>query len=50
MRILSAAKACGCKFHFGSDSHRVKMFVGTHEKLLLAAKKIGITKNDVWDI
>ncbi len=50
MRILSAAKACGCKFHFGSDSHRVKMFVGTHEKLLLAAKKIGITKNDIWDI
>ena len=50
MRILSAAKACGCKFHFGSDSHRVSMFVGSHQKLLLAAKKLGITKNDIWEI
>ena len=50
LRILSAAKACGCKFHFGSDAHEPKAFVGSHEKLRRAAELLGITSDDLWDV
>ncbi len=50
MRILSVAKECGCKFHFGSDAHAPNEFVGVHSKLELAAQRLGITENDLWEI
>ena len=50
LRILSAAKSCGCKFHFGSDAHEPKAFVGSHDKLRKAAELLGITKDDLWDV
>ncbi|MBQ9151009.1 MAG: hypothetical protein IJX72_02070, partial [Clostridia bacterium] len=50
LRILSAAKACGCKFHFGSDAHEPKAFVGSHDRLRKAAELVGITEDDLWDV
>ena len=50
LRILSVAKECGCKFHFGSDAHDPKAFVGSHDKLRRAAELLGITGNDLWDV
>ena len=50
LRILSAAKACGCKFHFGSDAHEPNAFVGSHAKLRRAAELLGITGDDLWDV
>lgn len=50
IRLLSAAKACGCRFHFGSDAHAPDAFVGTHSLLRLAAERAGITPDDMWDL
>lgn len=50
LRVLSAAKDCGCKFHFGSDAHAPGAFVGVHDKLRRAAEIIGITADDMWEI
>ena len=50
LRILSAAKKAGCKFHFGSDAHDDKAFVGSHQKLFRAAEIVGITEDDLWDV
>ncbi len=50
LRILSMAKSCGCKFHFGSDAHEPKAFVGVHDKLRRAAELIGVTEADLWDV
>ena len=50
LRILSAAKDCGCQFHFGSDAHDPKAFVGVHDKLRKAAELVGITEHDLWDV
>ena len=50
LRILSVAKDCGCKFHFGSDAHDPKAFVGSHDKLRKAARLLGITGDDLWDV
>ncbi|MBQ7378314.1 MAG: hypothetical protein IJW70_01390 [Clostridia bacterium] len=50
LRILSAAKKAGCKFHFGSDAHDARAFVGSHEKLFRAAEIVGITEDDLWDV
>ncbi|MBQ2780522.1 MAG: hypothetical protein IJF42_03065 [Clostridia bacterium] len=50
LRLLSVAKECGCKFHFGADAHTPGAFVGYHAKLERAAEIIGITKDDLWDI
>ena len=49
LRILSAAKKCGCRFHFGTDAHMSPFsFVGAHERLERAAKRIGVTADDLW--
>ena len=50
LQMLSVAKECGCKFHFGADAHSPDAFVGYHQKLERAAQIIGITKEDLWDI
>lgn len=50
LRVLSAAKACGCKFHFGSDAHTPSAFTGVHDRLRTAADILGITEDDLWDV
>lgn len=50
LRVLSAAKASGCKFHFGSDAHAPGAFCGVHRLLRLAAKRAGITEEDLWEL
>lgn len=50
IRLLSAAKACGCHFHFGSDAHSAAAFVNTHSLLRRAAERAGITKDDMWKL
>ncbi|GEM_PF-1939326 len=50
LRVLSAAKACGCKFHFGADAHAPEAFTGVHNKLRLAARRAGITPEDMWQL
>ena len=50
LRILSAAKACGCQFHFGSDAHEPGAFRGVHCLLRLAAQRVGITDADLWQL
>ena len=50
LRILSMAKSCGCKFHFGSDAHAPGAFVGSHDRLRKAAELLGITEKDLWDV
>ena len=50
LRILAAAKACGCRFHFGSDVHAPEGFAAAHRKLELAARKLGITEADLWSV
>ncbi len=48
LRILSFAKKCGCKFHFGSDAHAPDAFIGSHARLRRAAERIGINGDDMW--
>lgn len=50
LRMLSAAKACGCHFHFGADAHSVSAFSGVHSTLRKAAEIVGITKEDMWNL
>lgn len=49
LRVLSAAKNCGCKFHFGADAHNPDMFADKHDLLRKAAELIGITAEDLWE-
>ncbi len=48
LRLLSAAKACGCRFYFGSDAHTAEAFRGVHALLHRAAERAGITSDDMW--
>jgi histidinol phosphatase-like PHP family hydrolase len=50
LRILAAAKDCGCKFHMGSDAHEPRAFVGSHEKLRKAAELLHLTEDHIWDV
>lgn len=50
LRILSAAKDCGCIFHFGSDAHKPEDFVGVHDKLRKAAELLKLTEDDFWPV
>jgi len=50
LRINRVAKSCGCKFSFGTDSHRITDFLGYHKKLEKAAELIGLTEDDIADI
>ena len=50
LRVLEAAKACGCRFYFGSDAHRAQSFAGKHALLHRAAERVGITRADMWDM
>ena len=48
IEMLSIAKKCGCKFHFGSDAHSAESFCNKHALLERAAQRAGITKDDLW--
>lgn len=50
IRMLSIARECGCKFHFGSDAHKPKDFVGVHSLLERAAERAGIREEDIWHV
>jgi histidinol phosphatase-like PHP family hydrolase len=50
LRILAAARDCGCKFHMGSDAHAPNAFVGSHELLRKAAALLGLTEAHIWDV
>ena len=50
LRLLAAAKECGCMFHFGSDAHSPEMFIGVHDKLRKTAEILGITEDDIWPV
>lgn len=50
LRILAAARDCGCKFHMGSDAHAANAFVGSHGKLRKAAELLDLTEDDIWDV
>ena len=50
IRMLSIAKECGCKFHFGSDAHRLKEFANKHCLLERAAERAGICEDDLWHL
>ena len=50
LRILAAARNCGCHFHMGSDAHSASAFVGSHEKLRKAAELLGLTEDRIWDV
>lgn len=50
IRMLSIAKKCGCKFHFGSDAHSQEMFVNKHALLERAAERAGICEDDLWHL
>ena len=50
LRILAAARDCGCKFHIGSDAHDPSAFAGSHAKLRKAAELLGLTEEHVWDV
>lgn len=51
IRMLSIAKECGCKFHFGSDAHAANYsFLGAHTLLERAAERAGITEYNLWHL
>ena len=50
IHMLSIAKKCGCKFHFGTDAHTANDFVNKHALLQRAAERAGICKDDLWQI
>ncbi len=50
LRLLAAAKSCGCKFYMGSDAHAPAAFVGVHDKLRRAAEIVGIGDSDLWEV
>lgn len=49
LRMLSTAKACGCRFHFASDAHAPKeMTAELYAALALLAEDAGIGESDLW--
>lgn len=50
IRMLSIAKECGCKFHFGSDAHKPEDFVNVHRLLERGAERAGIREEDLWQV
>ncbi len=50
IHMLSVAKECGCKFHFGSDAHRAQDFENKHGLLQRAAERAGICEDDLWHL
>lgn len=50
IHMLSVAKECGCKFHFGSDAHEIQGFVNKHDLLQRAAERAGISEDDLWHL
>jgi histidinol phosphatase-like PHP family hydrolase len=50
IRILSIAKECGCKFHFGTDAHRPEEFIHRHSLLERAAMRANIREENLWDL
>lgn len=50
IHMLSIAKECGCKFHFGSDAHEPQAFINKHGLLQRAAERAGICEDDLWHL
>lgn len=50
IHMLSIAKQCGCKFHFGCDAHEPFAFINTHGLLQRAAERAGICEDDLWHL
>ena len=50
LRILAAARDCGCQFHMGSDAHAASAFMGSHDRLRKAADLLGLTEDHIWDV
>ncbi len=50
LRMFRVAKACGCKFYLGSDSHHPESFVHTKEIFERAIDLLGLTEDDKFHI
>lgn len=50
IHMLSIARECGCKFHFGSDAHKPEDFIHKHSLLERAAKRANISEENLWDL
>ena len=48
LRIFKVAKECGCKFYFGSDTHKVIENEGTREIFERAVVDLGLTEDDMF--
>ena len=46
LRIFGIAKAEGCKFYFGTDSHNPEGFIGAEERFTTAIRLLGLTEGD----
>lgn len=46
LRIFKTAKACGCKFYLGTDSHNPDEFDGMKEIFESTIEKLGLTEDD----
>ena len=50
MRIYRTAKACGCKFYLGSDSHERDAFLGVKEKFQRAIRLLDLQESDKFRV
>lgn len=50
MRIYKVAKACGCKFYFGSDAHHPQTFEVSKANFEKAVRLLGLTEEDKFII
>lgn len=49
-RIFETAKACGCKFYFGSDAHHPAELAGAKANFTAIAARLGLTEADKFHI
>ena len=50
LRVYRVAKACGCKFYFGSDAHTRKDLEGKKERCETIARLLSLTADDQYRI
>lgn len=50
LHLFHVAKACGCKFYLGSDSHETQEFDGFHELFEQAITKLALQESDKFYI
>ena len=48
--FYALAKACGCKFYFGSDAHAPFQTVHHRERAQAMAERLGLTEEDIFRI